>query len=190
MAISYESLEQSASKLWVYDVLQQAWEQEPNGFEANAHHVLTHLTRTLWNKDFKDEVTVKTEIAPDSLQFALRLIRWGELPPHRLFAMNDPFGVIERATEQKNLDVPVHQVAFLQGTAILAEHLHALGHSSEREEAIKTRQSSVIGSGAVLMASAQYQAEEFGFDLIEAFDDRLAALRERFNIPDPAADIT
>jgi hypothetical protein len=69
--LDYETIDRCAAKLWVYDVSDQAWEQEPNGFEVNASHVLTHLSKALWSKDFSDSNVVRTEIAPDSLQYAL-----------------------------------------------------------------------------------------------------------------------
>jgi len=75
-----DNLETCAAKLYTYDVAQGAWEQEPNGFKANANHVLTHLAKSLVAKNFGDAHTNKTEIAPDSVQYALRLARWSSVP--------------------------------------------------------------------------------------------------------------
>jgi hypothetical protein len=44
------NLETIDQKLRVYDLRQGGWEQEPNGFEANARHVpiVRELGRTRW----------------------------------------------------------------------------------------------------------------------------------------------
>jgi hypothetical protein len=78
--ITASELESCAEKLRVYDVVQGGWEQEPNGFGANAGHVLTHLTKDLTNRNFSDSGIVRTALAPDSLQYALRLSRWVDNP--------------------------------------------------------------------------------------------------------------
>ena len=73
--IAQSELDQIDQKLRYYDVVQGAWEQEANGFEANANHVLTHLAKDLATKDFSDTEIVRDAIAPDSLAYGLRLAR-------------------------------------------------------------------------------------------------------------------
>ena len=47
-------------ELFVYDVTQKGWEQEPFGFTANAQHLLTHLVKDGFSKDFNDPELAST----------------------------------------------------------------------------------------------------------------------------------
>jgi hypothetical protein len=74
----------------------------------------------------------------------------------------------------------------MDAVGILATNLHDLGHTSTREKAIAIRQSFIMAAGQFLIHYADLSSEELGFDLAEAFDTRLASLRERLNIPEPS----
>jgi hypothetical protein len=189
--LTVEDLEVCAEKLYVYDVEQGAWEQEPHGFEANAKHVLTHLAKDIVNKDFSSPELVQTAIAPDSMQYALRLGRWaGVEPQDMLVSPGDEWNVrrlIARQVSRHRGSVIVHATAFAEAMGELASNLHDLDHASTREVAIASRQDAMRETGRLLVNSARLQAEGHQFDLMEAFDARLAHLRERFGIPQPVS---
>lgn len=186
--ISTSELEVLADKLYVYDVEQGAWEQEPNGIESNVAHTLTHLTKDLIRKDFTDVELVRDAIAPDSIQYALRLSRWADV---RVSDINTLTAVeeAERSLVEAGLPnkLPMGFANFAGATAVLAEYTHNLGHNSTQEQTrLATRQ--VMKSAArQLVFSAAVQAYQYDFSLPDAFDARLGVLRERFGIPEPTA---
>ncbi|MEK7603129.1 MAG: hypothetical protein AAB459_02720 [Patescibacteria group bacterium] len=190
MRLTVINLEACAEKLRVYDVDQKGWEQEPNGFVANARHVLAHLVKDLATKDFTDEVLVRTAIAPDSVQYSLRLLRWGRVDVKRLAniangpLLADSYITARHVNTSKKM-IPFNRV--LRATGYLAQNLHDLDHEQEKGVAEEQRQDAVLRAAGLLAISALSQAGAFNFDLVEAFDTRLASLRERFGIPDPEA---
>lgn len=171
-------------RLYTYDVTQGAWEQEPNGFEANAKHVLSHLVKDLITKDFNDPETVREEIAPDSLQYALRFARWADLSPTDIAYQERDKKIVD-STVTKLGGVATHFAAFAEGAGTLARNLHDLDHASKRVEALEWRRPFMMVTSRMLMLSADLASETFDFDLVEAFDTRLAVLRVRFDIPEP-----
>ncbi len=174
------------NNLYTYDVTQGAWEQEPHGFEANARHVLTHLTKDLLAKDFKDPETVKTAIAPDSLQYALRFARWADLPPAELdFKEQDRQRIFTVASRLGR--VSYHFAAFTEAAGTLAQNLHDLDHGNTSAEAQAGRKTAMAATASSLLLSADLASQRFDFDLVEAFDARLSSLRIRFGIPEPGA---
>jgi len=184
--LTAEQIIDMRQKLDYYDVVQHGWEQEHNGFEANAKHVLAHLTKDLMSKNYVQEHQVRTEIAPDLLQHGLRLQRWAGIEPGAL--------PVEWRDSRANTDKIKHhlgglstQVAILlEANAVLANNMHALDHQKDRPAAEASRYESIGRASGLLICSAEFQAELFNFDLCQAFDDRLAALRKRFKIPQPA----
>jgi hypothetical protein len=173
------------AKLRVYDVDQGAWEQEPNGIDVNSRHVLTHLSKDMIGKDFTNPELVQTAIAPDSVQYALRLRRWASLPP--VESSIPPEDSIKAAKQLKERlgKVPLHFALFAEGTAELARNLHDIDHESTRGSALRNRQNSIRKASWLLINSANLQAATFRFDLVDAFDARLASLREKSGIPEP-----
>ncbi len=165
-----------AEKLFSYDVIQNAWEHERRGFEINARHVLTHLAKDLVGKQFTSSYEAQTAIAPDCMQYALRLCRWAHIAPRLMFDADCNDASLE--TE--------HFVAFAKATGVLAENLHDLDHKTTNNGAILQRTDMVKKTASLLMRCAQLQSKQYGFDLIQAFDQRLACLRERYGIPHPA----
>lgn len=170
-------------KLTYYDVEQKAWEQEPNGFEANAHHVLTHLTKDVVNKDYTKRKLVEEEIAPDAVAYAIRLRRWAGIHPNQ--PVNWSVGT-EQGSDLRRLGrIPLNLAFTLEANALLATHLHDLDHHKTRERAIENRSQIISGASDLLIVSADAAANQYRFSIIEAFDNRLAQLRERFDIPQP-----
>lgn len=184
--IAPHRLEAAAEKLRVYDVDQGAWELEADGYRANAGHVLTHLSKDMAVKHFSNKRTVQEEIAPDSLQYALRLARWTEKEAGALMPTQTDIESLDREARLGNFrKLPLRQVAFLNAIAVLGISLHDEDHASSREKAAKDRDRSAAEAGRLLVYGAMLQAEEFEFDLFETFDNRLITLRERFGIPEP-----
>jgi hypothetical protein len=180
-----EDLQACAEKLYVYDVEQRGWEQEGRGFEVNAHHVLTHLVKESLNKNFSDPDVVSGEIAPDAMQYAIRLGRWSGLETSDLMPYAKGARYIAEHAGLRVGTVPVHWAAHAEAAGKLASNLHDLGHVAIREEAVGNRGGSMIYVARQLITCAEVAAETYGFDPLVAFDDRLAQLRERFGIPQP-----
>jgi hypothetical protein len=176
-----------SQELFIYDVIQHGWEQEPKGYEANAKHVLSHLSKNLF-KGFQNPEEVAAEIAPDSVMYALRLARWNCVEPiigmDKLVVDNSHIGVVEKAAADF-LDLPPHQVGYLAATVALARHVHGYDHDRMHESAIREQPQVVQEVGGLLLYSANLQADEMNFDLPQAFANRLGYLRDIFGIPEP-----
>lgn len=177
-------LERMSQTLWVYDVVQGAWEQEYKGFDANVGHVLFHLAKDLTSKDFRDETVVTTAIAPDSVQYALRLGRWGHQKVEALLpTVRTPHAAI-RAADITRVEL-LPQAAHAEAISTIAMNLHGADHESTRREAQRQRPAMVRHAAGLLLLSADLQSQDYGFDLAKVFDDRLQSLRNRFGIPQP-----
>lgn len=179
--VSLGELEDCSERLRVYDVVQHGWEQEPYGFEANTVHTLTHLVKTLLRKNFDDPEAARTEIAPDSMQYALRLGRWAGIPTVELFGNGS---AIDKMYDLAS-DTPLAREAFEVGTDALNTHIHDMGHNALQAEALASRLVTIFKSSRRLLLCSVVLANQHGFDLITAFGDRLAALRRQFKIPEP-----
>ncbi len=185
--LSAQNLEQLSQELYVYDVVQGAWEQEPNGFEANAAHVLTHLAKDLSLKDFNNPDESRTAIAPDSLQYAFRLARWGGVEPAELTEKRGA-AWFQASKAAAKIGIPTeHAGAHILAMSVIAINLHDLGHASARAEAIEARRIDMRFAGRLLVESADLQAKAYEFDLVDAFRTRLTSLRRRFGIAQPEA---
>jgi hypothetical protein len=184
MLAKYE-LESLSDKMHVYDVDQGGWEQEANSIQANARHVLFHLTKDLVYKDFLDPVIVQTAIAPDSVQYALRLGRWVGLNPERLHVSRSEILIAEELDPGSDQS-PLHLTAFKEAVGILAGNLHDLDHKKTQADALRHQPDLFRQAGRMLIYSASIQSAEYDFNLVETFDDRLSGLRRRFNIPEPS----
>ncbi|MDB5163608.1 MAG: hypothetical protein JWS12_225 [Candidatus Saccharibacteria bacterium] len=179
-------LEICNQQLNTFDVVQGAWEQESNGFEANAHHVLTHLVRTLVGKDFNNADIVRSDIAPDSVQYALRLGRWIGLAPADLpFKDEVAPRVMIRGVATRLGSLPWPTAAFAEATRNLAHNLHEFGHASTNEQARLDRKEHIGACAGMLLISADFQSNQYDFDLAQAFTERLDYLRNRFGIRHP-----
>lgn len=180
-------LNEMSKELFVYDVVQHGWEQEPNGYEANAKHVLSHLAKNLF-KDFNSRKVVAGEIAPDSVMYALRLARWNRVEPvigvDQLIVDKSHADAAEEAATDF-LGIPLHQVSYMAATAALARHVHGYDHARDRESAIRVQPQFVQEVGGLLLYSANLQAGQMHFDLSQTFVNRLGHLRNIFGIPEP-----
>ncbi len=170
--ISLQELQKCYDLLYIYDVEQKGWEQEPNSFTANAAHTLTHLVKDGHRKDFVNAELASKAIAPDNLMYALRFIRWGNLDS------NEVLGLAKK--QESSNPKWLHAEA----VSCLAELLHEEDHASAREQAISERVKKLAGLTALLVASADAHARECNVRLEHAFRDRLQGLRVRFNIPE------
>lgn len=178
-------LERMDASLRVYDIYQGAWEQEPNGFESNTRHLLTHLAKDLAGKDFADDDLVRTAIAPDSVQYGLRLGRWAGVSIDHLARIKTRDQEVRSKVEVGLKDLPWGLACFVGATGILAQHLHDLDHAKNRDEALSNRSDTVGSAARLLIHSASIQAHQIGFPMTDAFDDRITFLRKRFGIPEP-----
>ena len=174
-------------ELWLYDNAQHGWEQEPNGFEANAKHTLVHLSKNLV-KDFSDETILAKEIAPDSVFYALRLARWNSVLPlvtAGQLEVEDTHLATTQATAERLPGLSLHQAGYIAATAALARHVHGYDHAKDLENTVAAQPPAVREVGGLLLYSAQLQAEQADFDLESACNNRLVRLRNLFGIAYP-----
>lgn len=186
--LKQEQLQDMSDKLYVYDVEQGAWEQEPNGFEANAKHVLTYLTKDLILKNFSDREVLQQQIAPDLLQYALRLGRWANQGITELLPDSQTYTRIIQIRNLNHNYATMHtgHVSTLAAVGTMAANLHDHDHTSLREKAIIAQPEMARQAARFLVNAATRQAVNYSFDIDQAFDDRLTCLRERFGIPQPS----
>lgn len=180
--LNREDIAAMSMALKVYDVDQNGWEHEGKGLEFNLTHTLKELNRAE-RKDFFDPEVVRTELAPDAIQYALRVTRWTGFK-HQLV---DDTSQIEKAIDShaKLTRTTRRLGAYAAGRIMLADYLHRLDHESERQEAVQTRFVSLPRVSQALILFALESANEFNFRPRQAFFDRLTNLRKRFDIPQP-----
>lgn len=186
IGLDTDQLEECAEKLRIYDVDQKGWEHEPKGAKFNLHHVATHSGKDLVNKKFDLKSDVRHKIAPDSLAYALRLMRWTRQSSDRIPQEGDMF-VRSWLTTTKLHPTNRALNAFVAGVGRLSEYLHDTDHPNSRKKTQLNRDEMIAQAAGLWVISAEIQASEFEFDLVEAFDERLDDLRERFDIPKPQA---
>jgi hypothetical protein len=185
--IEADRLKLAAEKLRVYDVEQGAWEHEQGGFAANATHVLYHVVKDFPGKNLSEDRVVETEVAPDCVQYALRLMRWTGQEASAVLPTDDQGNTTRvLASEKRFASVPLHQLAFMEAGATIARQLHNYDHERTKALATTNEIHAARRAGRLLMYAADLQAEGFDFDLFEAFDTRLANLRQRFGIAEPS----
>lgn len=185
--VDTDQLREMRDALWVYDVVQEGWEHEDKGLDINMRHVGLHLSDVIDRKDFMNEGVIANEIAPDSLQYALRLSRWGNLA----IAAIAPDDDIRREVEERGCTIGTSLDDFISITranAVIARNRHDVDHASTKEKGLNGERSAMQYAAKLLVHSANLQADFFEFDIMESFTMRLASLRERFNIP-PAPEI-
>jgi hypothetical protein len=187
MHLTLDHLGICADKLRVYDVDQNGWEQEPNGTAPNFAHTDSHLGKSAPHKDFYARTVVRNEIAPDSTQYAIRLMRWMALDLGALGMRSQLDDEIDAAARRMRItNLPFAAVLLANGE--LCAFRHDLEHEREREVALSSIGKFGLRAAGFLVRSAEMQAETFGFDLVKAFDERLVNLRKRFGIPEPPPD--
>lgn len=184
MEITSEQLETCAKKLFVYDVEQGAWEQERNGIKANLEHTLTHFAKDMTKKDYADRVVARMAIAPDCLQFAIRLARWTGQSAGNM--------TVDEAVVDELKELPLRlssrsfgQLSATHAMSIIGDSMHSYGHASEKRDSVYGWEETARRAGSLLVHCATIQAGVYGFDPIEAFDQRLTDLRWRFAVVEP-----
>lgn len=180
-------LEVCAQELYVYDVVQEGWVHEPRGLEVNVGHVLTHLTKSYLSKNFMDRDEVRTAVAPDSVQYALRFARWTGSEPAELAG---PTSDEKRQTVIDNLGfaLTTNPIDFMVATGLVGESLHELGHISYEEADSDEIKLKLIRAGRFLTRYALGKAIYYGFDFKESFDARLAEVRHLSRKGEPTAE--
>lgn len=183
--VSESTLNACDRELFTYDVVQAGWEQEQNGFTANAEHMLMHLVKDGFRKDFSDQELVINSIAPDNLMYALRIARWaGSISPKKLVTpiydfMSFDYNFSPNFDKDSNMAYAAHRAA----TDTLADLVHEESHASSAEAARPERINKALRCSRFLVASCEFHLEDFEFNLRESFVNRLSHLRERFSIP-------
>ena len=76
--------------------------------------------------------------------------------------------------------------SFVRANGVLARQLHDEDHLKTHQEALAARSDSLRTASALLVQSAMAQSMTANFDLVQVFDNQLAQLRQRFDIPEPA----
>jgi hypothetical protein len=185
--IELKELESAAERLRVYDVDQAAWENEGQGYEINAKHVLLHLAKDMATKSFSDAETVETAIAPDSMQYAIRLVRWTGQDTRMTLPGKEQAGIVRSTSTRFNGRLPNHRIAVIEAISSLAGYLHDCDHESQRQRVEQDKLFVARRAARLLIYSADLQANKYKFSLIDAFDARISSLRERFGIPQPQA---
>lgn len=185
MAISDSELTASAARLKIFDVDQNAWEQEPNGLEANVRHVHYHLSRDLSRKDFTNAGQVTSEIAPDALAYGLRVMRWAGAREIELQPGDAQINQVSSYSEYL-VSMPNHFIAWFIASSQIADALHGIDHLGEAEVAREDLPTRTLRAAEMLIHCANLQAEQYEFDLSDALTRRLNELRVRFGIQLPA----
>lgn len=181
--LSYDDVEAMSRSLKAYDIGQNAWEHEQKGLEFNVDHTLKELVRAR-RKDFFNPEVVQSDLAPDAMQYALRIARWAGfkqdlvLPTTEIRTAIDAHAKLTRSTSRRTS-------AYDAGEVMLADFTHKLDHETERDKAYQTKFLVLPRVSQALVLFALESANEFGFRPVKAFDDRLTNLRERFGLSQP-----
>lgn len=134
--ISAEQLEVCTQNLYVYDVVQGAWPFK--GLLENAIHVERHLAKDIGGKDFTDPKTIQFAIAPDSVEYAIRLARYTDFEEEDMI-----LAAQERPAASKLGTLSTHATAFVAANQALSSNLHDLEHPNLRNAAIKGHQDAI-----------------------------------------------
>jgi len=188
LKLSEEELVFMNAALVEYDVDQDGWEHEQKGFEFNVNHALKELVRAR-RKDLYDAATACTDLAPDAMQYALRLARWNGFSPSLVLPTAQTEALAEGEAAAKRFGVR-RLGAYAASELILVDFVHKLDHDSERGDALAGKFDSMTRAAQTLTLFALDTANEFRFSLPNAFYERLSELRRRFNIPMPIQEET
>lgn len=198
--LSLSSLESMAKALYVYDVDQNGWEGDPEGAspktaDSNLVHVSLHLADVIERKDFNNVSAAATELAPDAIQYGLRIVRWGGLTLDSVLpaAQDVEEAKIPSARLQltNNAEAEAGSLnfafsGFVRASGILARQLHDEDHQSSSQEAIANRKQSLRQVSTLLILSSLALTDYNSDNLRVAFDNRLTQLRQRIHIPEPS----
>jgi hypothetical protein len=180
-------LELCAQELYVYDVIQGGWVHEQRGLEVNVGHVLTHLTKGYLSKNFMDSDEVRTAIAPDSAQYALRLARWTGHPAAELAGPTSD-DKINAVANNLGFVLRTSPIGLMVATGLVGDSLHTMGHASDIEAVRDEIDEPLMEAGRFLARYAIKSAVYYGNDFKESFDARLAEIRQVSDIDNPTAE--
>jgi len=132
---------------------------------------------------------VESEIAPDLMQYGLRIVRWGNLALQDIAQTIDPQIVdpeVVMAQARRGLRTtkyaPITTVEFANAL-LLGRQVHDEDHRSSRIEAIAMRSERLPKVASLLLQTAHMQSDRGNFDLQSSLETRLMSLRERFDVP-------
>lgn len=194
--LEISDLEQMAVVLRQYDVRDGGWEGDPEGtnnprsVEDNLKHVGEHLAGVIAFKNFFNASIVREEIAPDLMQYGLRIARWGSLPLESLIPKatphySDTMGMQDRIHLHTIGSAPIASVILANGV-LLGQQMHDEDHQAKNAEAVLLRKERLPYASALLVQAANIQAnndpDNNRFDLMMSFAARIAHLRKRFDI--------
>lgn len=187
--IEVESLERMADKLYEYDVTLDGWEGDPEGsnpmpIEHNLKHVGEHLAGVLAFKDFTDPEVISKEIAPDYMQYGLRIARWGRVALSNVL-LGDQY-IADATKVSLQLDIPSRftlpatSLIFANGI-LMGQQMHDEEHHSSHADATSMRKHRLqtVSSTLINIASSSDYWPGADFDIEQAFDDRLTVLQKR-----------
>ncbi len=170
--IDVERLGEAAERLKAFDADERGWYTEPNGFVLNASHLLVYMQEDITEQDFTHPLDCERRLAPDAVIFALRLGRWTGQAGSMLTPTPDT-ALVSHSLAKRFPALPRHQLAFVEATRTLRDHVYERRHPLTFDASIHDETSSARRAARLLMHSADLQAEEYGFYLSWAFDERL-----------------
>jgi hypothetical protein len=177
-----DSLKNMAHELYLYDVVDGGWVHEDKNFDFNVRHVCGHMNDVLGRKDFIDSSVVESEIATDSVAYALRLARWAEVDLEALI----PSSKTERTIENRAQKLGVHLLDYVGiqlAVSELSSNRHDVDHDDETADTQFARAEAVAEAGKFLLCSVIDQEENHAFRMTGTlFVTRLNSLRERFSL--------
>ncbi len=182
--ISASQSETMVRSLRMYDVVDGGWVHESKGLDFNLRHVSIELADMSDRKDFTDPDQVQREIAPDLVQYGLRIARWAAVHPDSL-VISDGEEADEHVRKQSRKytgsDAFEDFFAVSAAMGILARDRHPVDHGDKVAGSLDRDN---LGRAAhMLLWAANNQATCGDFDIVEALDERLAGLRVRFDVP-------
>ncbi len=183
--IEAEQLVSMDAQLRVYDVDQGGWEHEGQGLEVNVRHVHDHLSQDITGKNFRDPAEVREAIAPDAVQYALRLARWTTSSAVDLIPTGDDTSRLQHLWNTNLSGLQSYHAAWIEASATLARNFQLLAHPKDREAAQAEQSLVARKAGRLLLYSGLLASQCHGFNVEYVFQKRLTSLRRRFNIPDP-----
>ncbi len=180
--VSFEDLETMNKNLRYYDVVQGGWQHESKGADFSLMHCLSELVRAQ-SKNFFDSRTTQKVLAPDSMHFALRIARWTRFPEEEVIPNEQTRKSV--MAHKRLWMTPLRIGAYSLAETNLAQYVHDLAEPEIELAARESRHDKLSEVSRALMYFALQSAEEFVFDPITAFNDRLADLRHKKGIVQP-----
>lgn len=185
--ISADAVAGLAEHVRIFDVEQRGWKFETHGPDVSAQHALSRLVEVIFYNDFSDVEQVEPVVAPESVIWAMRFARWGEVPTADITAIQPHLiDEVHPGSQWEPLAVAPGGIYHLRATMLLSGYINGLGGTAEERELTRAKRSETMAAVAQrLMLSADEQAAEYSLQLPGLVHDRLTGLREYFGIPEP-----